>query len=314
MNFDFAVDSNVLAVFAGIVGLLVLATAISLGLRKFKPAAHPQDLDARIRSWWIMVAIFALAVLFSRTGAIVFFALLSFLALKEYLSLIPTRRADRRVLFWAYLAIPLQFFWVYDRWYNMFLVFIPVYAFLGLPFRMVLTGETRDFLRAAGTLHWGLMAFVFALSHLAYLLVLPERAGDTFTGPGLLLYLVMLTQLNDVAQYVSGKRFGRRKALPSVSPNKTIEGVLGGVVTTTLLSALVAPLLTPLSMPHAIACGLMISMAGFIGDVTISAVKRDLGLKDTGSLIPGHGGVLDRLDSLVYTAPLYFHFMKYFYY
>ena len=191
---------------------------------------------------------------------------------------------------------------------------ITLLVFLWLPFRMVLNGETRDFLRAAGTLHWGLMAFVFALSHLAYLLVLPERAGDALTGPGLLLYLVMLTQLNDVAQYVSGKRFGRTKALPSVSPNKTIEGVLGGVVTTTLLSVLIAPLLTPLSMPHAIACGLMISMAGFVGDVTISAVKRDLGIKDTGSLIPGHGGVLDRLDSLLYTAPLFFHFMKYFYY
>lgn len=314
MSIDFAVAPNVLGVYAGVVGLLVFATSVSIALRRFRPAAHPADLDARIRSWWVMVAIFALAVLFSRTGAIVFFALLSFLALKEYLSLIPTRRADRRVLFWAYVAVPLQYFWVYDRWYNMFLVFIPVYAFLWVPFRMVLNGETRDFLRAAGTLHWGLMAFVFALSHLAFLLVLPERTGDAITGPGLLLYVVLLTQLNDVAQYVSGKRFGRRKALPSVSPNKTIEGLLGGVLFTTLLSVLLAPLLTPLSTPHAIACGLMIAMAGFVGDVTISALKRDLGIKDTGTLIPGHGGVLDRLDSLVYTAPLYFHFMKYFYY
>ena len=99
-----------------------------------------------------------------RTASIIFFAFVSFLALKEYFSLIPTRRADRRVLFWAYAAIPIQYFWVHEEWYGLFIIFIPVYLFLLLPMRMVIIGETNEFLRAAGTLHWGLITMVFSIS------------------------------------------------------------------------------------------------------------------------------------------------------
>ncbi len=159
-------------VFGAILGLLVLATTIVGVLSSGKAG----ELRARVRSWWIMVAIFALALMFKRNLAIGFFAFLSFLALKEYLSLIPTRRADRRVLFWVYLTIPLQYYWIATGWYHMFLVFIPVWAFLAIAARMVLRGETENFLHAVGTLHWGLMMMVFALSHLAYLLVLPENS------------------------------------------------------------------------------------------------------------------------------------------
>lgn len=300
--------------FGGIVALLLVASAIVGFIARGDSTGRHAELVSRVKSWWIMVAVFAVAILLSQTGAIVFFAILSFLALKEYLSLVPTRRADRRVLFWVYLTVPLQFWWVYDRWYNMFLVFIPVWALLFVASRMVLRGETKDFLRAVGILHWGMMTMVFALSHLAYLLVLPERRGDTQSGAGLLLFVVLLTQLNDVLQYVWGRTLGKRPVLPSVSPKKTVEGLVGGVLTTTVLAAFVAPLLTPLSLTDGIAAGLMIGLGGFIGDVTISALKRDLGVKDAGTLIPGHGGVLDRIDSLLFTAPVFFHFMKYFYY
>ncbi|WP_300615460.1 phosphatidate cytidylyltransferase, partial [Dokdonella sp.] len=129
-----------------------------------------------------------------------------------------------------------------------------------------------------------------------------------------LLFVVLLTELNDVAQYVWGRALGRRKAIETVSPKKTVEGLLGGVLTTTLLSFLLAPVLTPLTPTDSVAVGLMIGIGGFLGDITISAVKRDIGVKDSGSLIPGHGGVLDRIDSLLFTAPLFFHFMKYFYF
>jgi phosphatidate cytidylyltransferase len=159
-----------------------------------------------------------------------------------------------------------------------------------------------------------LMATVFSLSHLAFLLALPEGGNPAGGGAGLVLFLVFLTEFNDVAQYVWGKLFGRHKIVPKVSPNKTWEGFLGGVATSAVCAWLLAPLLTPLSLEHSLAVGFIIPLAGFVGDVVVSAVKRDIGVKDSGSLLPGHGGILDRIDSLTYTAPLFFHFIRYFYY
>jgi len=308
------VPASVLWVLGSVVGVLVLATAIVAWMRRGDGASRHTELAARVKSWWVLVAIFALAISFRRGIAIAFFALLSFLALKEYLSLIPTRRADRRVLFWAYLCVPLQYLWIWQQWYNMFLIFIPVWAFLFIAMRMVLRGETRDFLRAAGTIHWGLMTMVFGLSHLAWLLLLPGNAPVAAHGAALLLFVVLLTELNDVLQYVWGRTLGRHPIIPSVSPNKTAEGLLGGALSTTLVSVALAPLLTPLTRSDAIAAGLMIGFGGFIGDVTISALKRDIGVKDSGAIIPGHGGILDRIDSLLFTAPLFFHFLMYFYF
>jgi phosphatidate cytidylyltransferase len=296
-------------VMAGILGLLIVASVVTFWLKRKGPAAKYVELGQRVNSWWIMVGIFTVAIAIDRRLSIIFFAFISFLALKEYLSLIPTRRADRRVLFWAYLSIPVQYYWVYRGWYGMFIVFIPVWVLLLISARMVLIGETKDFLRAVGTLQWGLMLMVFGISHQAYLLVL-NPAG----GAALVLYLVVLTQLNDVAQYIWGKSLGRHKVVPTVSPNKTVEGLIGGIVTTTLLSLLLAPILTPLSLPDSIAAGLMIGAGGFLGDITIGALKRDIGVKDAGSMLPGHGGVLDRINSLTYTAPMFFHFLRYFYY
>lgn len=297
---------------AGIFALLVVATLAVWVLGRLRPQADWTELRLRIRTWWVMAGVFALALVLSRKVSLVFFAFVSFLALKEYLSLIPTRRADRIVLFWAYLTIPVQFLWIGMGWYGMFIVFIPVYAFLLLPMRMVLIGETGGFLRAAGTLHWGLMALVFGISHVAALLVLPI-ANPHGGGAGLVLFLVVLTQLNDVAQYLWGKSLGRHKAIPLVSPGKTVEGLLGGVATTTALAWLLAPRLTPLTPLQSLAAGLLIGIGGFVGDVVISALKRDLGIKDSGTLLPGHGGILDRIDSLSYTAPLFFHFVWYLY-
>lgn len=294
--------------------VFALLAAASLFVRLTSGRAGGGELAARIRSWWIMAIIFALALLLGRIAMLVFLGLVSFLALKEYLSLIPTRRADRAVLFWVYLAIPIQFYWVGTDWYGMFAVFIPVYMFLFLPLPMLIKGETQGFLKAVGTLSWGLMATVYSISHAAFLLVLPAEGNPIAGGAGLLLFLVLLTEFNDVAQYLWGRLLGRHKVIPRVSPNKTWEGLIGGVATTSLLSFLLAPLLTPLTSWPALALGVFLGVAGFAGDITISAIKRDLGIKDTGTLIPGHGGILDRLDSLTYTAPLFFHILRYFYY
>lgn len=302
---------NLTIVFGCILGLLVVATGVDWVLRK-RTGAKPNELTRRIRSWWVMAAIFALALVVDRRISLLFFAALSFVALKEYLSLIPTRRTDRRILFWIYLSIPFQYLWIYLAWYGMFIIFIPVYMFLFIPIRMVLAGEPKGFLKAAGTLHWGLMTTVFSLSHAAGLLVLPEAVNSPAGAPGVLLFLVVLTQLNDVAQFIWGKALGKTKVVPTVSPNKTLEGLIGGVATTSLLAALVGPLLTPFSRPEAAVVGVALGLLGFFGDVSISALKRDLGIKDSGGTIPGHGGVLDRVDSLTYTAPIFFHYLRYF--
>jgi len=314
MNLDVWVPRNVLWVFGAIVALLVVATLIVAWMRRGDSTGKHAELAARVRSWWVLVFVFAAAISFRRGIAIAFFALLSFLALKEYLSLIPTRRTDRRVLFWVYLCVPLQYFWIWREWYNLFLIFIPVWAFLFVAMRMVMRGDTRDFLRAAGSIHWGLMTMVFGLSHLAFLLVLPDGKAVPAHGAALLLFVVLLTELNDVLQYLWGRTLGRHKVLESVSPKKTVEGLVGGVLSTTVVAFLLAPVLTPLTPTDSIAVGLMIGIGGFLGDVTISALKRDIGVKDSGSLIPGHGGILDRIDSLLFTAPLFFHFMAYFYF
>jgi phosphatidate cytidylyltransferase len=312
MGIDLA--APVLYTLAGIFGLLAIASITTLGLAISQPKTDYSELKARIKSWWIMVSVFSLAIVLKQPVSIAFFMMLSFIALREYFSLIPTRFSDRRVLLWAYFAIILQYFWIYIGWYGMFLIFIPIYMFLFLPMRMLLTGETEGFLNAIGTLHWGLMLNVYTISHLSYLTILPVSGNPIAGGTGLLVYLLLLTEINDIAQYIFGKLFGRHKIIPKVSPKKTVEGLLGGVVTTTGLAIALAPWLTPFDLLHATCLGLLLSLTGFVGDVNISALKRDLGIKDSGTLLPGHGGILDRIDSLTYTAPLFFHFTVYFYY
>jgi phosphatidate cytidylyltransferase len=309
----------------GILVSLVIASIFARILQRTSPGKDYCELRQRIRTWWVIAGLLSFAIILSRGASLVFLAFVSFLALKEYLSLIPTRRADHRVLFLAYLSIPFQYFWVHVEWYGMFIIFIPVYLFLLLPTRMVLIGETEGFLRAIGTLHWGLMTTVFSLSHAAMLLVVhpidkarykpiwPSEGSLLNPGPGLLILLVLLTQSNDVAQYIWGKTLGRRKVVPKVSPGKTLGGLAGGVVTTMLLATVLGPYLTFLDWKRALLAGTIIGIGGFCGDVSISALKRDLGVKDSGSMLPGHGGILDRIDSLTYTAPLYFHLIYYCY-
>lgn len=295
--------------------VLALASVAVFTISRLTPQKDHTELKRRTMSWWVMIAIFTI-VQTAGTGAGIFFlALISFLALKEYFSMIPTRRADRRVLFLAYLAIPLQYTWAAMEWYGMFIIFIPVYMFLVIGFRLAVAQQTEGFLKSAATLHWGLMTCVFSLSHAAFLLTLPDldtRGG--VGGAGLMFYLIALTQFNDVAQYVWGRTLGNKKILPIVSPKKTWAGFIGGVVSTMLAAIVIAPWLTPFDTMHALVTGLIIAAFGFVGDVSISAVKRDIGVKDFGTLIPGHGGILDRIDSLTFTAPLFFHYTWYYFY
>ncbi|EFE09734.1 phosphatidate cytidylyltransferase [Citrobacter youngae] len=297
---------------AVIFALLLVATVVNGLLVWRRPGKDWRELTLRIRTWWAIIVLFSLAILSPHWLALTFFALVSFMALKEFLTLAPSRQTDRMPLLWMFIAIPINYWLIGINWYGMFVVFIPVYAFLFLPVRMVIAGDTQGFLRYASQHHWSLMTTVFAFSHVAFLLVLPDDGKQT--GALMVLFLVGLTEFNDIAQYLWGKSIGRIKVIPKVSPNKTLAGLVGGVATTTLLAALLGPLMTPLSIPLSLLAGFIIGISGFCGDVVMSAIKRDIGVKDSGTLLPGHGGILDRLDSLIFTAPVFFHFIRYFCY
>ncbi len=294
-------------------GLLALASLLVALLGWWKPRAASPELRARTSSWWLMATLLFLAIYVSETASLVFFAFLSFWALKEYVTLLDTRAADHGALVLAFLSIPVQYFWIARNDYGLFVIFIPVYIFLTLPVRLVLARETAGFVASASQIQWGLMAFVFGLSHLRYVAAFPRAEGSLADGRTLLLFLVFVAEISDVFQYVWGKTLGRHKVIPAVSPNKTWEGLVGGVASAMLLS-LALRFLTPFSVGETLLVSFIVCLAGFFGGAVMSAVKRDFGVKDFGALIPGHGGMLDRLDSLCYAAPLFFHYVRYFHY
>lgn len=296
-----------------IVGLLSLASVILFIAGKMFPKANLAELKSRTKSWWIMSAIFIGAIFISYKISYFFLAFLSFVAFRELYSVLGFRDSDRRAIFWALLAIPVQYYLAYIGWYGAFITFIPVGMFLLLPLRMVLKGETKGITKSMALLQWILMLSVFGISHLAYLLSLPDLEGFGAGGRGLLMFLIFLTEINDVMQFVWGKMLGKHKIVPKVSPNKTWEGFIGGIISTTAIGYLLG-FLTPLSTLQVLLVSFLIAIAGFAGDIVVSAVKRDRGIKDMGNTIPGHGGVFDRIDSLSYTAPVFFHFVYHFAY
>jgi phosphatidate cytidylyltransferase len=296
--------------------LLILASVIVGLIQALKGEIKGiSEVAKRIKTWWIMSGIFISSIFVHPSGVIIVFLFISYLALKEYFTLIPTRRADRRVLLLAYLSLPVQYIWIAQGWYGMFILWIPLYMFLMIPMRMVLIGDTKDFLRSAATIHWGLMMTVFSLSHVPAFLFVdfhPEVVNPAGAA-GIILFVVGLTQLNDILQFLWGKSLGKHRVVPSVSPGKTVEGLVGALITTCILAVITGPLLTPMDWQFSLKAGIIIGLGGFLGDITVSALKRDLGVKDSGGLLPGHGGILDRVDSLLFTAPLMFHYIRYLY-
>jgi len=296
----------------GVLAALTLAVAVSRLLPVLKPGGDFTNLRQRIASWWVMVALLAAALLTGWQGMTALFAVVSFIALREFLSLAPVRREDRLIVLTSYLTIPVSYLFIAMDRYGFYLVFVPVYVFLLTPFLMACIGQTRHFLTTAATFHWGVVTCVYNLGYVAMLMRRPEGEMLPAGAAGMAFLLLMATEANDVAQYVWGKLFGRRKITPTVSPNKTWEGFLGGWATTALLLWFLGPVFIPVSGIGLAVIAITLPVAGFAGDVTMSAIKRDIGVKDTSALIPGHGGVLDRADSLTFTAPLFFHLVAYF--
>ncbi len=304
--------------FGIVLAILVSANLIMLVLKRFLAPKLVAEINARIGAWWFMVVVFFGAVLAGTGAVLVLFAFISFWGLKEYVTLLRSRPADHRALVWTFLAVPIQYAFIGMNWYGMFLLFIPVYMFLWLPARLVLSKETAGFVASASQIQWGLMAFVFGLSHVPMLSHLHfDRDGFFFyekngTVEFLLLWLIVVVELSDVLQFCWGKALGRHKIIPSVSPNKTWEGFLGGIGSVALV-AIPLRFLTPFSAGEAAGIAVLVGVAGFAGGAVMSAVKRDFGVKDFGKALPGHGGVLDRVDSLCYAAPVFFHVVRFFF-
>ncbi|WP_077622940.1 phosphatidate cytidylyltransferase [Sediminibacillus massiliensis] len=292
------------AIFIG----LLSATISLFILKKQQSGKDYSGILFRVKTWWGMFVVFCFATLFNPVVSLLSLMVLCFFSLKEYFSMIKTRKSDRRIFLWAYLSIPVQFYWIYIGWYGMFIVFIPVYVFLFLPLPRIIRKGTLGFLRSVSFTQWGLMLMVFGLSHLAYY----QFASPAF-GSNLVLFLIVLTQINDVFHYLISLYIGRKKVVPSANPYITWEGFLGALLMTTGVSYLLYPYLTPFGLPFGILSGVIIGVAGFIGSLTISVLKRDLLINDKQKFETLKGSYLNRVDSLTYTSPIFFHIIRYFF-
>jgi phosphatidate cytidylyltransferase len=308
-------DPEFVWLLGGLAGLLVVATVVGqvLGARVGPSLRDTVDnANARIMAWWMMSVAFAVAVLTGGVGSVILFSLISFLALREFITLSPTSRSDHAALVWSFFIVtPIQYVLVGVQWYGFFSIMIPVYAFLLVTARIVLAGDTERFLERAATIQWGLMACVYCLSYVPAVLLL-DIDGYEGENAKLLFFLVVVVQLSDVFQYLWGKLVGRHKVAPTVSPNKTWEGLIGGVATATAVGTALW-WVTPFEPWAAAAFSLVIALMGFAGGLVMSAIKRDRGVKDFGTMVQGHGGVLDRVDSLLFAAPIFFHLTRFFY-
>lgn len=302
------------ALFVGLValaGLLVAGSLAAMVLPRMQPGRW-DDLAPRMRSWWLICLVIVGALLAGWQAFTLVFAMVSFIALREFLTLAPTRREDRVVVLMIYASVLISYWSIWIDVYPYFLVIVPIYVFLGTAVAMTLIGRTDGFLATIGIMQWGVIVCVYNLGHVAFLMRTPVEEAPQAGPAGLVFFLIFITQFNDVAQYVWGKALGRHRISPTVSPGKTWEGALGGAATTAAAFILLAPYFTPLPFWPSVLVGAVLPVLGFFGDITMSAIKRDLGVKDTSRLLPGHGGALDRLDSLMFTAPWYFHMLAIF--
>lgn len=309
-------DPEVLYVVGGVFAFLALASIagwiIAKSVRSEKALPTIRNLNARIAAWWVMAIIFFSAMAAGKTGAYILFGLVSFWAFREFITLTPTKRGDHRVLFISFfIVIPMQYYLISAEWYGLFITLIPIFGFLLLPARAAAAGDCERFLERTAKIQWGLMISVYCVSHAPALLTL-NIPGYEGQNAKLLFWFVLIVEMSDVFQYAWGKTLGKHPIAPTVSPNKTWEGFVGGIATAILLGAALY-WATPFKPLQAAAMALAITMMGFSGGLTISAIKRDRGVKDFGGVIAGHGGILDRIDSLAYAAPIFFHLTRFYF-
>lgn len=343
-----------------VLGLLMIANLAVLILKRQPEgninAAMLRRFDLRLRAWWMMCVILIAGFLLRYVGTVVLFWAVSFWALREFVTMTPTRRGDHRALFWVFFVFtPLQYIFVGmgHAYYGLYSIVIPVYGSLFIPARIALSGDHKRFLERSAKISVGLLICVYALSYAPALLDLElltwksepasgalsteegvgllvapsedvdgqnstistgERKQRPWNGSnaGLLFFLVLIVQLSDVFQYVWGRLLGHRVIAPEINASRTWEGFFGGVATTTIVGTLLW-WATPFRLWEAACMSMIIAVMAFAGGMTLSAVKRDRGVADTGTLVQGHAGVLDRIDSICFAAPVFFHLTRYYF-
>lgn len=329
-SFDFPTIILLVAILAGL--SIALGVGRLVGRRRDSSIdpAIVRAFDRRVAAWLTMTAILAVAAIVSRYVVVTLFGLLSFWALREFVTMTPTRRADHRALFWTFFVLtPLQYVLVGigERCFIFFATMIPVYASLLLPARIAFTGDHKRFLERAAKIQFGLLVCVYSLSFAPALLDMRLKQYDptatedaeryrewTASPAGLLFFFVLMVLLGDLFQFTWDKLVGRHLISPAVNGTKTWEGLFGGVISVGVIGALVQGVLqvTPFYVYGAGAMAALVAFMGTCGSLTMSAIKRDRGVRDYGTLVHGHAGILDRIDSLCFAAPMFYHVTKFF--
>ena len=305
---------DLITVFSIACGLLMFATVIGeiLRFKLGRDVSHPtvETYLTRVHSWWAMTIFTSLALLAGHTAVMILFAFVSFAALREFLTLTTKTKGDHWAMIASfYVILPLQFFLIGIDYYGLFSIFIPVYAFLLLPILSVIRGGTGKFLARISQTQWALMICVYCASHVPALITL-EIPGYFERSVLLIAFLVLVVQLGDLADYFYGRRFGKRRISADISP-RTWEGAGVGTLAA-MLTGFVFAWITPFSPIEAIAMAACAFAVGVAGSLVLKAIKIDLGVKDWGHLIPGQGGFVDQLDSVIFAAPIFFHLTRLF--
>ncbi len=308
-------DARTLSLVVGVMVLLGTASAVTFFLhRRTDSGLDPAIVESfrtRIRAWWILLTALAAAFLIGKGATVFLFGAVSFWALREFITLTPTRPADHRTLFWVFLLCPLaQFILVGLNQYRLYSILIPVYAFLLIPAGIAFSGDSKRFLERTAKIQAGLLICVYCLSYAPALLTLDMKSNPS-RNLSLLFFFILIVQLSDVFQYAWSQLPSKHPMVPTIQPSKTWEGLLGGTATSALFGAALW-WATPFPYWMAALMSLVVALMGTAGSLTMSAIKRDRGVKDYGTLVEGHGGVLDRIDAICFAAPVFFHFTQYY--
>lgn len=302
---------DLLLLASGVCGVLVALTLLGETLRRRAgPGDHPgiETYMTRVQSWWAMVILVSLALLSGRVGVLILFGLISFAALREFLTLSAKSQADHNALALAFfIVLPAQYLLIGMDWPGLFSIFIPVYGFLLLPIVSALRADPNRFLIRVAETQWGLMICVYCASHLPALMTL-DIAGYADRTVLLIAFLVLVVQCGDLLEYFAGRRIGKTKIAPGVSP-KTWEGLACGVISAALIGGLLH-WITPFGLFGAMAMAGTASLVGMFGNIVFAAIRRDKGVKDWSHLIPGQGGIMDQLDSVAFAAPIFYHLAR----
>jgi len=305
-----ALASDVFRFFALLTtGLLVIGGG-TIAVVRFGFAKSVSQAWDSYRGWLVMVPIISVSLFAGRAVTICFFAIISIVAFTEYARATGLHR-DLTMTFVSLAGIVGIAVAALSRdpatgepgRYQLFMT-IPVFVSAALVLVSITRNRPEGQLKAIALVLFGFLYIGWMFGHLAFI-------ANSRNAYGYLIYLIFAVELNDIAAFVCGKLFGRRPLCSNVSPQKTREGAFGAVVISAVFPLAIRFALPDFSVLECVLAGLIVGVGGHLGDLSISVIKRDIGVKDMGTLIRGHGGVLDRIDSLLYTAPLFFHFTRY---